>query len=399
MLVDLHAHFPMHLLPPERRRSHDDVRAYSRRRWQARIVDLISRLANYQGPGDTPSVTERLMRDGDVGVALSVLYAPFDEMDLGQPYAAPPRDGYYSDLLAELELVEDHAAANSDRVAIAHSPAELDSLIGGERPVLIHAIEGGFQLGADEAQVREHVKELAERGVGYVTLAHLFWRRVATNAPALPFLPDWLYHAVFRQPDEGLTALGRAAADAMVEHGILIDITHMSPHSVDDTFSLLDDRDPEGRVPVIATHMACRFGGLEYSFTDETIRRVAARGGVMGCILCQHYISSGLSAKPKDRGGSIEALCRHIDRIHDVTGSLDHVAIGSDLDGYIKPALPGLEHMGHMRALQEALHERYGAQDAEKIASANALRVLRSSWRAAPPPGWPPGTGGQSASW
>src|SRR5579872_7056012 len=108
MLVDLHAHYPMHLLPPDQRRSHDHVRAYSRRRWQAMLVNLISRVANYQGPGDTPSVTEALMREGNVGVALSVLYAPLDEMDLTQSYGAPPRGAYFQDLIAELELVEEH---------------------------------------------------------------------------------------------------------------------------------------------------------------------------------------------------------------------------------------------------------------------------------------------------
>lgn len=389
MLVDLHAHFPMHLLPPERQNSHDRVRAYTRRRWQAWIVDVISRFANYQGPGDTPSVTEPLMREGEVGVALSVLYAPFDEMDLEEPYGAPPRGAYFSDLLAELELVEEHVAAHPDKIAIAHSPSELDSLLGGERPVLVHCIEGGFQLGGDEAEVRDHVRALAERGVAYVTLAHLFWRSVATNAPALPFLPDWLYHLAFPQPDEGLSPLGCAAARAMVEHGILIDISHMTARSIDDTFSVLDSVDPENAVPVIATHMACRFGGLQYAFTDDTIQRVSQRGGVMGCILCEHYITSGLPGRVRDREDSVNALCRHIDRVHDVTGSFDHVAIGSDLDGYIKPALPGLEQMAHMYALQQSLQERYGPENAEKITNENALRILRSAWRAGPLRGGP----------
>jgi len=82
MLVDLHAHFPMHLLVDEQQRTHERARKWWRRRWQGQLVDLISRLANYQGPSDTPSVTEKLMRDGDVGIALSMLYQPFDEMDL-----------------------------------------------------------------------------------------------------------------------------------------------------------------------------------------------------------------------------------------------------------------------------------------------------------------------------
>ena len=385
MLVDLHAHFPMHLLPDARQNTHARVHAWSRRRWQARLVDLLSGFANYQGPGDTPSVTEALMRDGDVGVVLSVLYAPLDEMDLEQPYGAPPRRGYFADILAELQTVEDHAASHRDEVAIAHSPAELDALLGTGRGVLIHCIEGGFQLGEDEQTIRDHVRTLAQSGVAYVTVAHLFWRSVATNAPALPFLPDWLYHLVFPQPSEGLSRLGTAAVEAMIDHGILVDITHMSQRAAHDTLTLLDRRDPDRLIPVIATHMACRFGGLEYCLPDDTIRRVGGRGGVLGCILCEHYITSGLRTSVRSFEDSVTVLCRHIDRIHELTGSFDSIAIGSDLDGYIKPALPGLEHMGRMRALQQSLSDRYGPADADKICNANALRVLRSAWRASPP--------------
>jgi microsomal dipeptidase-like Zn-dependent dipeptidase len=385
VLVDLHAHFPMHLLPDSRQKTHERVRAWSRRRWQARIVEIISGLANYQGPADTPSVTEALMRDGDVGVVLSVLYAPFDEMDLEQPYAAPPRGRYFADILAELQTVEEYATDHGDEIAIAHSPSELDVLVQSGRRVLVHCIEGGFQLGADEQTVGEHVRTLAEHGVAYVTVAHLFWRSVATNAPALPFLPDWLYHLVFPQPSQGLSPLGHAAVEAMIDNGILVDITHMSSRAANDTLTLFDRRDPDRRIPVIATHMACRFGGLEYCLPDDTIRRVSERGGVLGCILCEHFITDGLRERADSFDDSVGLLCRHIDRIRELTGSFDNIGIGSDLDGYIKPALPGLEHMGHMRALQQSLRERYGSQHAEKICSANALRVLHSAWGTAPP--------------
>ncbi len=324
------------------------------------------------------------MRDGDVGVVLSVLYAPFDEMDLTQPYGAPPRGAYFSDILAELETIEDYAARHRDEVAIAHSPAELDALMQSGRRVLVHCIEGGFQLGADERTVSDHVSTLAERGVAYVTVAHLFWRKVATSAPALPFLPDWLYRLVFPQPNEGLSPLGHAAVNAMVDQGILVDITHMSPRAVEDTFTLLDARDPGRRIPVIATHMACRFGKLEYCLADETIQRVSERGGVLGCILCEHYVTSGLPVRVRSYEDSVAALCTHIDRIRQLTGSFESIAIGSDLDGYIKPALPGLEHLGRMRALQQSLRDRYGLDNADKICNGNALRLLRSSWRQPP---------------
>ena len=381
MLVDLHAHFPMHLLVDDAQRTHERARTWWRQRWQGWIVDLISRFANYQGPGDTPSVTERLMRDGDVGVALSVLYQPFDEMDLTQDYGAPPQRSYFEDIRDQHQTVEDYVSAHPGDIAIAHSPTELDALLGGGVPILIHAIEGGFQLGRDQSEVRRNVQELAALGVAYVTVAHLFFRGVATNAPALPFLPDGVYNWVFSQPHgEGLTPLGREAVHAMTDEGILIDITHMRAESIRDVFELLDARDPAHEIPVIATHMAYRFGNLQYCFDEGTITSVAARGGVLGCILCEHYMTNGLSGTGKSLDGSIEALCHHIDKIHDVTNSYDNIAIGSDLDGYIKPALPGLADMAKMAELQRRLAERYGAVDAEKICSGNALRLLRAQW-------------------
>jgi microsomal dipeptidase-like Zn-dependent dipeptidase len=380
MLVDLHAHFPMHVVD-EQRRTQERARVWWRRRWQSRVVDLISRVANYQGPGGTPSVTEQLMREGDVGVALSVLYQPFDEMDLTQDYGAPPQQSYFEDIVAQHEVVEDYARDHAADVAIAHSVSELDGLLGRGVPILIHAIEGGFQLGRDPGEIRRNVAQLARLGVAYVTLAHLFFRAVATNAPALPFVPDWLYNRVFRQPrEEGLTPIGREAVEAMVDEGILIDLTHMRSQSIRDVLDLLDARDPSKEIPVIATHMAYRFGGLQYCFDDDAILAVAARGGVVGCILSKHYMTSGVPSQELTLDGSVDVLCRHIEKIRELTGSHDNIAIGSDLDGYIKPALPGLEHMGRMRELQKRLLDRYGAADAEKICSGNALRLLRAQW-------------------
>jgi len=382
VLVDLHAHYPMHVLDPDRA----DTRAAIRARrpgaaWKAIVVDLLSRLFNYQGPGDTPSVTVKLMRDGDVGAILSVLYSPFDEMDLGLPYGAPPRKQYIDSVLDQIDRVETAVAAEPLGATVARDPAALDAAIQAGRSAIVHCIEGGFALGATPQEVDANVTTLAGRGVAYVTLAHLFWREVATNAPALPFMPDGLYRKVFGEPAEGLTELGRAAATAMAREGVLVDITHMSDRAVDETFTTL-----AADVPVIASHMACRFDGkAEYNLRDETIREIARRRGVMGVIVCEHWAGAG-PAKRKLNGfdDSFALVCEHIDRIHQVTGSHDFSAIGSDLDGWIKPALPGLEHLGRMRRLQEGLATRYGADVAAQIAGANALDLLRRAWRGAP---------------
>jgi membrane dipeptidase len=382
VLVDLHAHYPMHVLDPDRVDTRAAVRG--RRpggRWKTIVVDLLSRLFNYEGPGDSPSVTIELMREGDVGAILSVLYSPFDEMDLGLPYGAPPRKQYIDSVLDQIDRVEAHVAEEPLGAIVALDPAALDAAILAGRNALVHCIEGGFALGATPAEIDANVTTLAGRGVAYVTLAHLFWREVATNAPALPFMPDKLYRIVFGEPAEGLTALGKAAAAAMAREGVLVDITHMSDRAVDDTFATLA---PD--VPVIASHIGCRFdGAAEYNMRDETIREIARRRGVMGVIVCEHWASAG---PPKRKLGgfddSFALVCEHIDRIHQVTGSHDFTAIGSDLDGWIKPALPELEHLGRMRRFQEALAGRYGSEVSAKIAGGNALELLRRAWRGAP---------------
>jgi membrane dipeptidase len=379
VLVDLHAHYPMHLIPPEQADTKSAILAQRPdARWKAIVIDLLSRRLNYEGPKGAPSVTVELMHAGNVGAVLSVLYSPLDEMDLRVSYGAPPRPGYIKSVLDQIQVVEDHVKTEPLGATVAHDAAALDAAIAEGRTAIVHCIEGGFALGATPAEIDANVAELARRGVVYVTLAHLFWRGVATNAPALPFMPDWLYRMVFPQPKVGLTELGTAAARALVRERVLVDITHMTERAIADTFSTVG---PDA--PVIASHMACRFGKLSYNLTDDVIREVGRRGGVMGVIACKHYTHDGLrpDRKVKTFEDSMELVFAHIDRIRQVTGSDDHAAIGSDLDGWIKPALPGLEHLGRMRYVQEALASKYGADVAEKISSANLLALLRRAWR------------------
>jgi len=382
MIVDLHAHYPMHLLPQEQRNTHKFVLDWPNSRWRSMVLQLLSRLFNYQGPGDTPGVRVDLMQQGNVGAALSVLYAPFDEMDLDEPYGAPPKPEYIKSVREQMDLVESAVAADAQNAAMARNPEQLRQVIDSGRIALIHCMEGGFALGATEAEIAANVRELADRGLAYVTLAHLFYRGVAQNAPALPFLPDWLYKLVFPQKGEtGLTPLGEAAVRAMVEQRVLVDVTHMNDLAIEHTLKILDETG--SKPPLIASHIACRLGTAGYNLSDAVIREISERGGVIGVISCEHWATDGLK-KAKTFEQSFEILGQHVDRIHRETGSYDNIAIGSDIDGFIKPALKGLEHMGCMKALEAALIARYGATVAEKICSGNMLALLDRYWRGAP---------------
>lgn len=382
MIFDLHSHYPMHVLAGDPATL--DVMLSARDRSfgdkiRALVLRIANGIANYPGSGAEPAVTPARLKLSNIRVACSVLYRPFDEMDLRERYGAPPRSDYFDKLLEQIAWVEEDVSHHPADLAVAHNHAELHNALAQNKVALIHVVEGGFHLGDSESAIWTNVKALAERGVASITVAHLFWRKVATNAPAVPFLPDWLYNLLFPQPASGLDDLGRILIRAMVEHRILVDVTHMSGRSIDDTLTLLDEIDPGRTVPLIAGHSACKMNGPKYNISDAHIKGIAARRGVVGLIACEHWMAKGVK-KPKSFADTVDIVCRHIDRIHQAAGSHEVAAIGSDQDGFIKPTLPGLQTPEGYTDLEAALVTRYGAQTAEQICSRNALRVLEY-WR------------------
>ena len=378
MIIDLHAHYPMHvigdpdLLP---RRGGEESRKRRRREWlKARFVRWLSKRFNFEGPKGTPGVTPEALRRGDVGVALSVIHCPVDE--LLPTWRRKPKAGWFDNAVLQMEDVE-REVEPLEGIRHVKSMHDARSAIGDGDVALIHCLEGGYSLGATEEQIWRNVKTLRDMGVAYVTLAHLLFRGVATNAPAVPFLSDGMYRFLFPQPrDVGLTSLGRAAVRAMVQHGVLIDLTHMSDIARCHTFEVLNAVDPGATVPVMATHAAYRFNRRRYALPAGAIRMIASRDGVVGVIACAHHMCGAKEPCPAAFSETVDVFCRHVDRIREITGSYDHIAIGSDIDGYIKPALESLGTARGLGLLEQALIGRYGEENAEKICSANAERVL-----------------------
>jgi microsomal dipeptidase-like Zn-dependent dipeptidase len=396
MIVDLHAHYPMHVVTELDstatldRMTRTGGRASLGDRARAAIVKVARILLSDRDLWSGYRITVEGLERGGVGVALSVLYRPFSEMDFDVPYGSPPQHGYFDGLLADLEQVEAEVGRHDPAtIRMVHDGPELEAALADGAVGVVHVVEGGFHLGGAPEEIERNVAELARRGVAYVTLAHLFFRDVATNAPAIPFLPDRLYALLFPQkPGEGLTELGRAAVRAMVRHRVMVDVAHMRPDALEETFALLDELDPDRTLPVLASHAGYRFGGQEYMLDAAAVRRIEARGGVVGLILAQHQLNDGIRRKDtKTLAESLEVIQRHVDALHDVNGSHDHIALGTDFDGFIKPTMGGLESAGDLAGLEAGLRRRYGNGVAEQITSGNALRVLRRLYalRAATP--------------
>jgi microsomal dipeptidase-like Zn-dependent dipeptidase len=386
-LVDLHAHYPMHVIPPEHGRTKAIRAAWRVARLKAKLIAFISLFLNYQGPHDTAGVRVGLMRKGRMAIVASVLYPPIDEFV--PKHEDRPDPASFGRLKGQLQSVEDHLKG-CDHAAVAYTGEQIEAVRAEGKIAILHCVEGGLLIGASVEAIKANVKWLAEeKGLLYITPAHLFYRGIAAQAPALPFLTDHEYQKWFPLPEDvardGLTELGAALVNACLDNHVLVDVTHMTDASIDATLKLVDDFDSqpgrEGRTPVIASHIACRLSdvGLGYNLSEEHIKEIAQRGGVLGLINCPHYLSDAELGESQSPSESMSLVRTQIDRIHDLTGSYDSIAIGTDLDGYCKPALKGYEDEAKMGRFQDDLVDAYDLDVARDICSRNAMKVLK--WR------------------
>jgi microsomal dipeptidase-like Zn-dependent dipeptidase len=380
VIADLHCHYPMHLLPDDRH-PHGATEGWLRRvrnDLQADLEDVLAPFLNDASWKQGWRVDLDKLELGGARIVCSVLYWPPAELDFSLAYASPPLAEYFQDLEYQLACVESdlhRQDPNGTRHIVARQEADLDD----ERVVFVHCVEGGFHMGPDADAIDEKVRRLAEQGVLYITLAHLFYRQVASNAPAIPMVSDAVYERVFPQaPGIGLTELGKAAVKAMHKHKVLIDVSHMRQDAIDDTFMLVEQLDEEAGTdpldfPLIATHVGMREAGPDqqtYNLSAETAKRIQARDGLIGLITAQHQLGS-----TQDAAESQAVLGRHLDAITALGNGHRATAIGSDLDGFIKPTLKGLEQASDLTALEQWIRAAQPA-DAEAILYGNARRVL-----------------------
>lgn len=389
MLADLHAHYPMHVVP--NLTPYDTVKGMRKLsnsptfgdKVRALILRIATVLFSNRNWWSGYRISVEGLRAGNVGLALSVLTRPQEEFDPKHRFMSPPVPSYFSKLIQDLERVEAEVCHQQDPAVIrlVHNRTELDECLRADATALVHCVEGGFSLGAEEKEIEKNVAELSNRGVAYVTLAHLFFRQVATNAPALPFLRDDFYNRLFPQrAGDGLTKLGIAAVRAMFHHRVLVDVSHMRTDAIKETFELLNKLDPGREMPVVATHSGYRFGKQIYMLDTDTITEIKDRDGVVGLIMAQHQLNDGVRCDPTETfEDSLAVIYRHIDKIAEVTGDYRHVAFGTDFDGFIKPTMSGLESAADLCKLERALERKY-KDDAKLITSGNALRVLRKLW-------------------
>ncbi|RLI33610.1 membrane dipeptidase [Candidatus Bathyarchaeota archaeon] len=172
----------------------------------------------------------------------------------------------------------------------------------------------------------------------------------------------------------GLTEFGASVVEECNKLGILVDVSHLTDPGFWDVLEVSKD-------PVIASHSNCRaLCPSMRNLTDEMIKALAEKGGVIGVNYAQFFLI-GREELKKGKVATVETVVDHIDHIVEVTGSVDHVGLGSDFDGVPRVA-EGLEDVSKLPNLTKSLVARgYSDQEIEKILGGNFLRVIKAVWK------------------
>jgi membrane dipeptidase len=292
---------------------------------------------------------------GDIGVVGAALY-------LDDRYLPEMGLRVALDQIARLYAEVDQ----SERFAICKSNQEISDARAAGKIALLLTMEGVEPLGADLDLLRVFY-ELGLRSVG---LTHM--RRNAAGDGAL--------FSASGSPGDGLTAFGRDVVRECERLGIILDLAHISPAGFDQIFEITTR-------PLIVSHTnARRYYDIERNVSDDQIKMVGARGGVIGI--------NAVLVSPRREEATIDRYVDHIEHVRDLIG-IDGVAIGFDFFEFIYRQwsaeeqaafrkkfthahfVPELSNHSHSRALTRRLIERgFSDEEIERLLFRNWLRIF-----------------------
>lgn len=261
----------------------------------------------------------------------------------------------------------------------------------GKRAIYI-GMENGFPLAKDLSRVEEFYK----RGVRYITLCHSFHNDICDSSSD-------------GKPAEhnGLSDFGRQVVAEMNRLGMLVDVSHASDKSFFDVVEL-------SKAPVIASHSSVRaVAQHNRNMTDEMIKKLAAKGGVIQICLLDEYVKNPdtttvnykrikqirkiyaggmekmteaekeamfaewdeLKAWKQTELPNVKDLVDHIDHVKNLVG-VDYVGIGSDFDGG-GGLIDCMDVSQFPNITRELLQRGYTETEIRKIWGGNLLRVFK----------------------
>ncbi|MFC1476902.1 M20/M25/M40 family metallo-hydrolase [candidate division KSB1 bacterium] len=365
----------------------------------ATIVDLHCDTAMRLGEG------EDITRDNPEGhIDIPKLKQGAVDLQVFACYNAPPQNETEKLTAAKkvfnmIDDVHTFIGENPDDLALVTSYGDLSAERSTGRVGILIGIEGGYAIENDLSLLRTFHK----LGVRLMTLTH--WTRT-----------DWADASGDERAElGGLTVFGEEVVREMNRLGMIIDVSHVHDETFRDVIRISED-------PVVASHSCCRDISDHFrNMTDDMLKALAENGGMIGINYSPGFLNAENQKKidalreeiaekhgmpvdrfelqradPQKRAAfeaefnrkaeelrntlpvvDVKTVVDHIDRVVRVTGSADHVGLGSDFDG-ISATPVGLEHTGRIVNITKELFARgYSEGDIAKILGGNFIRIFR----------------------
>lgn len=335
--------------------------------------DTISELYRKRKNGSRESLAEnsghvdlRKLKAGDALVQNFALFVNLGKTEHPWEDVQGMADLYYEELKRNEERIA--PVCRYEDIARNHKEGKISALLTVE--------EGGVCQGRVD-----RLEDLYRMGVRMMTLT---WNY--PNEIGYPALNAWHYgngdalcceNGADEEPpvpfykkadrEHGLTEKGREFVEKMERMGMIIDVSHLSDAGFYDVLQLT-------KRPFAASHSNARaVSPWVRNLTDDMIRELSKRGGVIGMNFCPDFLTE---VQPgKENPGTIEAVVRHIKHIAKI-GGIDCIGLGSDFDGI--EGHRELPDFSHLPKLADALFQSgFKEDEVEKIFGKNVLRFYK----------------------
>ncbi len=237
-------------------------------------------------------------------------------------------------------------------------------------------VEGGE---ACEGRI-ENLHVLYEQGVRMMTLTwnypnEIGYPNLQKETPGFPYAAD---------TDHGLTPVGIQFVEEMEKMGMIIDVSHLSDAGFYDVLRYT-------RTPFVASHSNARaICPWVRNLTDDMIRQLAQRGGVIGLNYCGDFLRDPLEQNKNKKNSTqvatqmgyhtmpgsratLQDIARHAGHIVNV-GGMECLGLGSDFDGI--PDYPGCPKAEKMIELADAFSDAgFHESEIDKILYGNVFRL------------------------
>jgi membrane dipeptidase len=247
-------------------------------------------------------------------------------------------------------------ALTADDIERIHRQGKIASLIG---------MEGGHSIDNSLADLRMFHR----LGARYMTLTH------TSNTP-------WADSATDTPKFNGLSPFGEEVVKEMNWLGMLVDLSHVSPDTMEDAIRV-------SQAPIIFSHSVARaLNDHPRNVPDNILKMLPKNGGVIMVTFVPGFVNAKVNAwnklTPAEQAATpvppatITDVADHIDHIRKIAG-IDHIGIGSDFDG-ITQKVKDLDNVStYPRLTAELLKRGYSDADMKKILGLNILRVMRGA--------------------